>query len=810
MAQRTSPVWPVLTAVLGVILLIVALPQRFRSQIPFLSTPDFHLGLDLAGGTQLDFRISEDEIGEELTKLDRQIQEAETTGASSESLSELRLQKQVVEGQKATLVEAIRTVLEKRINSLGVSEATITPSYVGDEKHLLIDCPGVVDVQKCIDTVGKTIQLEFKEEHTGEDAAYAAEVRKKADDAMARISRSGATLEVLGEDLGDELGVAWQPGQRFFKDELPKGTEEKLWNLTPAAGVVRVEGSVTTTQPDADGKVQEVQTPGIFLAQALGPRTQTGRVINEAPKAFTQLSKTEQGLTYRQTSDLKLDSALSPRLISTLRGMQPGELKSTGLEDGTAKVLFLRQMTKGQELVDVSHILVTYKGAVQAPANVTRTKEEALARAKDLKKQLDGGTAFADLARAQTDAETSRASGGRIGLLGRNTLGVAFEDSAFGQAAGTVSDPVETEFGYHLIRTNAAPSVTDDLVTIDALTVTGSGAEARAAGFVSKLQSGDVRTQEESLRLGFLFFSLAPTGWKDTELDGKHFRTAAATLEPNTGRPMVQIAFDAEGGRMFQELTKRNINKRIAIFVGGELVSAPNVESEIAGGTAIITGSQTIQEAQTLARDLNTGAIPAPIHLAGQQTVEATLGADALAASLNAGLVGLAILMVFLLFMYRFLGLLADITLLIYAVIFLAILKLPLFLVTNQYVVLTLAGAAGTILSIGMAVDTNVLVFERVKEELRAGRTLKSALDLGFTRAWPSIRDSNIATLITCALLFLIGTSIVRGFAITLGLGVIVSMFTGMVIARWIANYVAGLPIAKNAALFPGMKRSQE
>src|SRR5205823_2809729 len=132
------------------------------------------------------------------------------------------------------------------------------------------------------------------------------------------------------------------------------------------------------------------------------------------------------------------------------------------------------------------------------------------------------------------------------------------------------------------------------------------------------------------------FFSLAPTGWKDTDLDGKHFRSATTVLDPTTNRPVVQITFDDAGGKLFQELTKRNVGKRIAIFVGGDLVSAPTVQNEISGGVAVITGSASIDEAQKLAQDLNTGAIPAPIYLSGQRTVEATLGAQALDTSVKA------------------------------------------------------------------------------------------------------------------------------------------------------------------------------
>ena len=161
--------------------------------------------------------------------------------------------------------------------------------------------------------------------------------------------------------------------------------------------------------------------------------------------------------------------------------------------------------------------------------------------------------------------------------------------------------------------------------------------------------------------------------------------------------------------------------------------------------------------------------------------------------------------MLYMVLVYRMLGMFANIALLVYALIFSAMFKLPLLLLTHQYIVLTLAGIAGTLLSIGLAVDTNVLVFERMKEELRKGKSLKSAVEIGFERAWPSIRDSNISTIITCLILFLIGTSIVRGFAVTLGLGVLVSMFTGMVISRWLLRRLALTDMANRPWLFPGM-----
>jgi protein-export membrane protein SecD len=802
MANRPSYLWPAVTAVIGALILLLASPKEWRSWAPpFLQAPDFHLGLDLAGGTQLDFRISEDEIRSQLESIDRQLKTLEAQGGDADEMNRLRLQRQVIEEQQSKLVESIRTVLEKRVNALGVSEAVITPSYIGGEKHLLVECPGVVDVQECIDTVGKTIQLEFKEEETEASAEFQGTVRRNADAALARIGRSGETLTTLGQDLGDELGQGYQEPRAMFRDQLPKGLE-RLWDAQPGQ-VLKLEGSITSTGQDDQGRAVEQQVPGIFLAEVTKARTQTGRIINEAPTAFDLLQKNEPGLAYRFSEARVLDDSVPAGVIGALRAMQPGELKTVDAEDGTSKLLFLRGFTPGQEEAEVSHILVAYKGATEAAASVTRTKEQALARAKDLKRQLDAGANFNDLARRESDGP-SKSAGGSLGKVTRGVLVPAFEQVAFSATAGRVSEPTETPFGYHLIRVDKEPIQSPDIATFDSLTVTGTGAAARAEELMTRLQTGKVTRTEEAVTAHFLFFSLQPSGWKDTALDGKHFRTAAVTLDPTTNFPIVQIAFDEEGGKLFQELTRNNIGKRIAIFVGGQLVSAPTVQSEIIGGTAVITGSQNIQEAQLLAQNLNTGAIPAPIHLAGQRTVEATLGADSLNASVRAALIGMIILMAYMIVVYRFLGVLADLTLAVYALIFLAILKLPLLLFTNQYIVLTLAGAAGMILSIGMAVDTNVLVFERVKEELKKGKTLKTAVETGFSKAWPSIRDSNVSTLITCALLFMIGTSIVRGFAVTLGMGVIISMFTGMIVARALARWAANSGLAQNAALFPG------
>ncbi len=809
MASRSPSVWPIVSAVVAILVVLIALPSSFKNGwAPSFLNPGFHLGLDLAGGTQLDFRISENEIQDQLKALDKQISDLQAQGGGGTNLVQLQNERSAIQAQQANLVEAIRTVLERRINGLGVSEATITPSYVGGEKHLLVECPGVVDVQQCIKTVGKTIQLEFKEEFTEADANYEKTVRANVATAKARMTKSGATLATLGQDLGSQLGMAYEASHLYFKDQLPEGLD-KIWNMTPKNGVQTLDGTITVNTSDAQGKPTTEKIPGVFMVQVLAPRTMTGRTINEAPVAFGVLAKTEKSTVQRLETNIDLDAKVPVPIITAVKQMKPGDLKVVTMTDGSAQLLFLRSFVPGSQQVDVSHILVAYKGANTAPANVTRTKEEALARAKDLKAQLAAGADFATLARKQSDGPSAQ-NGGNLGPIGHGSLVPSFEDVAFKQAKGIISDPVETPFGYHLIRVDKTPYLSIDKASFDALTVTGDNAVTRANEMLTKLQSGQIKSTEEAIALQSLFFSLKPTGWKDTELDGKHFRSATVTLEPSTSLPVVQIIFDTEGAKLFQQLTKNNIGKRIAIFVGGELVSAPTVQTEITGGSAVITGSQNYEEARTLAQDLNTGAIPAPIHLNGQQTVEATLGAQALHTSVLAGVIGMIVVMLYMIFMYRFLGVLADLALIIYAVIFIALLKLPLFLLSTQYIVLTLAGAAGMILSIGMAVDCNVLVFERVKEELRRGKMLKTAVEVGFERAWPSIRDSNITTIITCVVLFMVGTSIVKGFAVTLGMGVVISMFTGMVITRWMSRKVAMSPLAHKTHLFPGAKKHHE
>ncbi|MDO8468982.1 MAG: protein translocase subunit SecD [Candidatus Peribacter sp.] len=800
-------IWPVTAGIIGLLFLFIALPDNLKAWAPgILRAPTFHFGLDLVGGTQLDFRISEQEINDQIGRLETEIEQLKNQNAGSEKISILELQLQSTKQQKTAIVESIRTVLERRINALGVSEAVITPSYMGDEKHLLVECPGVVDTQKCIATVGKTIQLEFKEEFTEATKEFEQGVRDRADAALRRITVSGATLPTVGQDLGSTLGVAFSDTQWFFKKDLPKGLED-LWSA-PVGKVLKREGSIVVPQQDEKGQVTEKTIAGIFLAEAVEPKTQTGRLVQEAPTAFGILAR-ERHLTYTPHQEVPLDAKVDPAIVGMLQSMTPGDLKTVSVGANSAALLFLRLRNPGQEQMAASHILLSFKGASAVSDKVTRSKEEALTLAKDIKSQLDKGADFATLAKKYSD-DGSGKSGGSLGTFVRGAMVAPFEQAAFALTQDGISEPVESQFGYHIIRADRAAARSFDIASYDELRFSGTDAKTQADAAMADLQAGKVRQVEDALALRTLFFSLLPTGWKDTTLNGKHFRSAAVTMDPTTNLPVVQIAFDDEGAKLFQTLTKNNVGKRIAIFVGGDLVSAPTVQTEIAGGTAIITGSGNIEEAQKLAQDLNTGAIPAPIYLAGQHTIEATLGSEALSASLKAALIGIIILMIYMIILYRFLGVLADIALVGYALLFVVILKLPLFFFSSQYIVLTVAGMAGIILSLGMAVDANVLIFERIKEELRKGKLVTTAVEIGFKRAWPSIRDGNASTLLTCAILFIIGTSIVRGFSITLSMGVLMSMLTAIVMTRWLIRKTSHLAFAKNSYLLAGIRTQHQ
>ncbi|CAN5273685.1 protein translocase subunit SecD [soil metagenome] len=290
----------------------------------------------------------------------------------------------------------------------------------------------------------------------------------------------------------------------------------------------------------------------------------------------------------------------------------------------------------------------------------------------------------------------------------------------------------------------------------------------------------DSSPSAESTQSAIAFFN----SFQKTGLTGKQLKSATVQLDPQTGAPSVSIQFNDEGKDIFAKITQENVGKILAIFLDDTPIMLPTIQGPILTGQGSITGSMTIDTAKELAIQLSAGALPVPIQVIQQQTIGASLGQKSVQQSVQAGLIGVILVIVFMILNYRFKGLLASVALIIYALLTISVYKL--FGVT-----LTLPGIAGLILSVGMAVDSNILIFERMKEETRVGKTFEQAMELGFDRAWNSIKDANLTTIFISLILinpldlsFLNQSGLVKGFGLTLFIGVILSLFTSMVVSR--------------------------
>ncbi|MBN2306633.1 protein translocase subunit SecD [Candidatus Peregrinibacteria bacterium] len=662
---------------------IVALPDSVKSKLPddpvsnWVRKQKVFLGLDLQGGTQLDYRID--------------LRNIEARNSDEDNSNDVVVR---------DIVEGVRATLERRVNGLGVSEPNIYTSDVAGEKHIIVELAGIKDVEEAKAVVGKTIQLEFKEPKTEEDPLALEKIEAEATETLKSAQADPENFAVLGQLATTSDGKVTYSIEEGWESELPTSLKEIL----PAMKANSVYGELAENSGDfmltPDGQIRE-----------------------------------RKGLLV-----LKLDTK---------------ETKD--------------KVEKGEPQVRASHILISYEGASNAAEGVTRTKEEARSIAEDVLTQAQAEPDnFAELAKKYSDGPTG-SNGGDLNFFGKGQMVPEFETTAFALGVGEISSSVvETEFGFHVIK------VTD------------------------KTEGEETTVPEEYYTYSEILYDTTPDRWKATGLDGSHFKYASVTYD-QLGAPQVAITFDNEGADMFSELTERLVSQQLAIFVGGELISAPRVNQKISGGQAVITGVGSLQKALQLANDLNTGAIDAPIILSGQYTISATLGENALALSLEAGLIGLIVLALFMILYYRLLGVFAVLALMIYAVIIIFILK-------TTSIVMTLAGIAGIILSIGMAVDANILIFERTKEELSEGNSYIAAITTGFERAWSSIRDSNASSLITCVILWFFGNSIIRGFALMLGIGILVSMFTAITVTRSFLKTLHGTNYSKNKALLGAKK----
>lgn len=286
-----------------------------------------------------------------------------------------------------------------------------------------------------------------------------------------------------------------------------------------------------------------------------------------------------------------------------------------------------------------------------------------------------------------------------------------------------------------------------------------------------------------------------------TVMTGRELRTASVAFQQTTNQPYIAFELTSEGAKIFADHTAKNVEKFLAITLDKRVISSPVIKSAIPEGRGIIEGRFTLEEAKSLVLQLKYGALPVPLKVIDSRAIGPTLGRDSVNRSVTAGVIGLAIVVLFMILYYRLPGFLADVALTIYALIVFAVYRFGVPGVFD-YVTLTLPGIAGFVLSVGMAVDANILIFERMKEEIRGGRPLSMAVEFGFQRAWPSIRDSNISTLITCAILFWFGTSfgasMVAGFALTLAIGVLVSMFTAIFVTRTFLRLMMDMNVTEN------------
>lgn len=278
--------------------------------------------------------------------------------------------------------------------------------------------------------------------------------------------------------------------------------------------------------------------------------------------------------------------------------------------------------------------------------------------------------------------------------------------------------------------------------------------------------------------------SITLDSFQETGLTGAQLKRAAVQFDPTTGEPVISLEFDQEGTELFAKLTTDHVGEMLAIFIDGFPVTTPIIQTPITNGQAQLTGSFVLDEAKQLAIQLNAGALPVPITIEEQRVIGASLGRESVEASIKAGLVGIGLVMLFMILYYGVKGVLASLALLVYALLTVAVYKVV-------GITLTLPGIAGLLLSIGMAVDANILIFERMKEELRLGKPFERAMELGFGRAWDSIKDANLATIATALVLinpldftFLNTSGLVRGFGLTLLVGVLISLFTGVVVTR--------------------------
>ncbi|MFH1789476.1 MAG: protein translocase subunit SecD [bacterium] len=619
--------------------------SHYNLGIPNMPSAGFNLGLDLQGGAHL-------------------VYQAETSKIESKDI--------------ADSVEGVRDVIERRVRGgLGVAEPLVQTTKVGSDYRVIIELPGVQDVNEAIKMIGETPTLEFKEENNEPDRVLTESEKDQMSDynAQAEISAS----EILSMTLASPNDFSALVGQ-YSQDDL-------------------------SNQSNGD----------------LG----------------------------------FIDGTIWPEIYQWAAGAKDGDVGNVPIKTSEGYNIVKRTSSRESEVeIKASHLLVCYEGADRCDNPKYKTKDEARKKIEEIKKSISTSN-FSALVKKNSTEPGADKTGGDLGWFGKGRMVIEFENVVFSMNKNTISDIVETQFGFHIIYKQDERKKSEYQV---------------ARILIRTKSAADMVPPEEK--------------WDNTGLSGKQLKRAEVIQDPQSGQIQVSLNFDSEGSDLFAKITERNTGKLVAIFLDGQPISIPRVNEPILSGSAVITGGFNLQEAQLLARRLNSGALPVPIKLISQQKVDATLGAESLQKSYTAAIYGLIMIILFMIIYYRLPGLIATLSLGIYTFLALTIFKL-------MGVTLTLSGIAGFILSLGMAVDANVLIFERLKEELKSGRSLRPSIEDAFKRAWPSIRDGNITTLLSATFLVWFGTGFVQGFAATLIIGVLSSMFTAIVITKAIMRFIS-------------------
>jgi protein-export membrane protein SecD len=823
------------------------------------------LGLDLQGGTQLDYQID--------------MTDARARNADEDPDNDVDLN---------ALLDGVKDVIERRVNSLGVSEPSIYLSSAGEEQHIIVELPGVKDIDEAKDKVGKVVQLEFKTEKEDASDEELAAVEASAQTLFDRISAEESIddLEEYLEDDAIENQLEYRSQEKAYKDELPAEFQDLVaeaeLNVFLPEVIKAKEANYIYIQD------QFVQPEGFNILRV----TSRDKELRKTPVNAEDFSAVAEELGQTVSEDFLSESDIQPeKLQLEVSALEAGQISGVVKTDAG---MYIVKMTnklaaddsdEAEDQINTSHILFKTEQAeaLKAEAALKEIPEDAAeeertqleeenaqiekdneaiktenaeieernadleTRNADIKAKAEEVLAqvketpenFEDLAKEHSE-DTSAENGGNLGYSNPSGYVEPYRNAALALEKGAITDElVESQFGYHIIKLLDLKKTDEEryqIVTLQVCHEAAEGCDSETTVEEAQTQADELlrRVREEDVvSYERVWLNAIPEPWKNTELDGRYFKRADVVYDQITFRPYVSISFDDEGATLFEELTEQNVGKQMAIFVGGEFISAPRINERIAGGQAQITLGEAnveraLKEANDLAQSLNAGSIPAPLKKPSELNIGASLGQESLNKSLYAGALGLILVAVFMILMYRMMGVLASISLIVYGLFLTFVIQSqisPLIAVSLAFgmwvifavtlfrskvdglgkaiflifsiagvgfvysvlanpIVMTLAGVAGLILSVGMAVDANILIFERIREEFADGKSFLTAVNDGFERAWSSILDSNVSSLITCAILFGLGTSIMKGFAINLAAGIVISMFTAIGVTK--------------------------